>query len=199
MADTLAGHDSATGASIPHPEDNGALWDRVKLGPFVLPGTWTVTGAIERLVDVKKSKGKDGARFKDQGYEPAALTLVGETIGATDFNIMVDVYKILTPRNRGVSLEPIAAEHPSLTILGITNVLVLKVFAPVLVEGKLRYSIMIKEWVAKPKTKKPAKDIPVSQFKINSLVGGNGENIIFRRAISPATDTPTYFQGPVAP
>ena len=197
MADTLAGHDTATGASIPHPEDDGALWDRIKLGPHVLPGAWVVSGAIERRVDVKRSKNKDGARFKDQGYEPASLTLTGETIGASDFNAMVKIMKVLTPRNRGVSLEPIAAEHPAFTILGITNVLVLKVFAPVLDGGKVRFTISVTEWVPKPKQKKEPKNIVLgsAQFNANSLIGGGAFVQAAARAITPATDTPTYFAG----
>ncbi len=199
MADKLQGHDFETGKSIPYPEDNGALWDRVKLGPYVLPGTWTVPGSVERRVDVKTTKGSDGARFRDQGYKPGQFMLTGELIGATDWNEMVKIAKILTPRNRGVAMEPIAVEHPTFTYLGITNVLVLKVFAPVLDGGKVRCAISVTEWLPKPVKKKEPINLPVSQRQANAFVTGGDDNISLRgltfRDVSPATDTPTYFGG----
>ena len=170
MADTLAGHDPNVGKSIPYPEDDGALWDRVKLGPYVLPGTWTVGGGVDRRIDVKKSKGADGARFRDQGYLPAPITLTGTLIGATDWNEMGQALKGLTPRKRGVSLDPLAVEHPAFTMLGITNVLVKKVSAPQLNGGQIRISIDVLEWFSKPKPKKPAQIItPISAFATGQL------------------------------
>ncbi len=172
MADKLEGHDSATGTSIPYPEDDGALWDRVKLGPHVLPGTWTVGGGVDRRIDVKKSKGADGARFRDQGYIPAPITLTGTLIGATDWNEMVQTLKVLTPRKRGVSLNPLAVEHPAFTMLGITNVLVKKVSAPVLDGGRIRISIDVLEWFSKPKPKPDFSGVvpvPISAFATGQL------------------------------
>lgn len=162
MADKLEGHDFATGASIPHPEDNGALWDRVKLGPYLLPGTWTVGGGVRRRVDIKKSKGADGARFRDQGYLPGEIPLNGELLGATEWNEMVRIAKVLTPRKRGVSLEPLAAEHPAFTLLGITNVLVVDVRAPRLDGGKIICSISVVEWTSRPKKKKEPDNVPLA-------------------------------------
>lgn len=169
MADKLEGHDFAVGASIPYPEDDGALWDRLVLGPHVLPGTWVVSGAAGRRVDVKKSKGSDGARFRDQGYDPAPLTLTGTLIGASDWNEMVKIAKILTPRSRGVAMEPIACEHPAFAYLGITNLLVLKVFAPQLDGGKIRSVINVTEWVPRPKKKKEPEGVPISAFATGDL------------------------------
>ena len=171
MADTLAGHDSTTGKSIPYPEDDGALWDRVKLGPYVLPGTWTVGGAVDRRIDVKKAKGADGARFRDQGYIPAPITLTGTLIGASDWNEMVQALKVLTPRKRGVSLDPLAVEHPAFTMLGITNVLVKKVGAPQLDGGRIRISIDVLEWTPAPKKKKAKTfaPVPISAFATGQL------------------------------
>ena len=107
MADTLAGHVEDNGTSIPYPEDAGAEWDRVKLGSHVLPGTWAVRGAVKRRVDVKTSKGQDGARFRDRGYKPGMLTLTGELVGADDWNSMVQISKVLTPRSRGTAMAPL--------------------------------------------------------------------------------------------
>lgn len=201
MADKLQGHDEETGKSIPYPEDNGALWDRIKLGPYVLPGTWTVPGAVGRRVDVKKGKGSDGARFRDQGYDPGEFSLNGELIGATDWNEMVKIAKILTPRNRGVAMEPVAVEHPAFTFLGITNVFVTKVHAPTLDGGKIRCVINVLEWLPKPVKKKKPLNLPVSQRQANAAVTTGDDSISLRgltfatRNISPAQDTPTYFGG----
>ena len=175
MADKLEGHDSETGRSIPYPEDNGALWDRIKLGPYVLPGSWTVGGSIPRRIDVKKTKGADGARFRDQGYIPGVIPLTGELIGATDWNEMVKIAKILTPRKRGVSLEPIAVEHPAFTFLGITNVLVQEVFAPTLDGGKISCRIRVLEWTPKPKKKKEPKNFPLA---VGSFASGDLQRFV---------------------
>lgn len=192
MADKREGHDFATGASIPYPEDDGALWDRVKLGPHVLPGTWVVSGAASRRVDIKTSKGSDGARFRDQGYKPAPLTLTGNLIGASDWNEMVKIAKILTPRNRGVAMEPLACEHPAFMFLGITNVLVTRVAAPRLDGGKVTSVINVIEWLPRPKKKKPPTDIPVAS---TASAFGIASAIQVARNISPSTDEPTYFGG----
>lgn len=160
MADTLAGHDSATGASIPHPEDGGGEWDTVKLGPHVLPGVWSVRGSVKRRIDVKTSKGQDGARFKDQGYKPGQLTLTGQLVGASDWNAMVKINKVITPRNRGTAMEPLACEHPSFTMLGITNVMVVEALAPVERDGIITCVVVVQEWMKKPKKKPAADDIP---------------------------------------
>ncbi len=205
MADKLEGHDFASGASIPYPEDDGALWDRVVIGPHILPGTWTVRGSSKRKVDVKSNKGSDGARFRDQGYIPGQFTISGDLIGASDWNEMVKIAKILTPRNRGVAMEPLAVEHPTFTFLGITNVLVLEVLAPVLDGGKVRSTIMVTEWLPRPKKKKKAIDKPIAQRALNrgATNFGGDDQISLRgltfRNISPSTDTPTYFGGPISP
>ena len=199
MADKLEGHDSAIGRSIPYPEDNGALWDRVVLGPHVLPGTWMITGSSKRRIDVKTTRGSDGARFRDQGYEPAPLTLVGKMVGATDWNEMVRIGKLLQPRKRGKAMEPLAADHPTFTYLGITNVLVREVFAPVVDGGQVTASISVLEWMPRPKPKPKPKDIPVSQSDANRRVTGGAEGLTLRgltfanRNLTPASDTPTYF------
>lgn len=162
MADTLEGHDSATGASIPHPEDPGGLWDRLTLGPYELPGTWVVGGDVDRRIDIKKSKGNDGARFRDQGYIPGQITLSGKLLGATEWNAMVKIAKILTPRKRGVNLDPLAVEHPAFTFLGITNVIVKRVSAPVLDGSLIRCRIVVIEWTPRPKKKPPPRDFPLA-------------------------------------
>lgn len=170
MADTLEGHDSATGASIPHPEDPGALWERLTLGPYEMPGTWVVGGDVDRRIDVKKSKGNDGARFRDQGYIPGQITLSGRLLGPTEWNAMVKIAKILTPRKRGVNLEPLAVEHPAFTFLGITNVIVKRVGAPVLDGSLIRCRIVVIEWTPRPKKKPPPKDAPLSSGLYSSGV-----------------------------
>ncbi len=191
MADKLEGHDAATGESIPYVEDDGAAWDAVKLGPHTLPGTWSVSGASGRRIDVKTSRGQDGARSRDRGYELALLMLTGTMVGASDWNEMVKISRILQPRKRGVAVEPLAIEHPTCIYLGITNVLVKKVFAPRLSGGQVTCSMEVLEWMPKPKKKPVAKDIPISStdiFQGRSLRQFLTEN-------SPSVDTVTYVGG----
>lgn len=155
MADTREGFDSSTGGAIPYPEDdNGSLWDKLTIGPHVLPGVWSVRAKSRRRIDVKSTRGQDGARFRDQGYEPAQITMVGRMNGPTDWAAMVKAGKLLTPRRRGVAMEPLQAEHPALTYLGIGNVLIQEVEAPRMGSGGVpEFTMQALEWVPRPRPK----------------------------------------------
>lgn len=162
MADTPAGADTGSPGAIPYFEDaNGEIWDKLVLGPHALPGTWTVRGDVVRKIDVKSTKGQDGARFRDQGYKPAELTFVGRMVGPTDFAEMVKAGKLLSPRRRGVAMEPLQSEHPALTFLGVGNVLIKRVSAPKRGAGGVpEFTIGALEWVPKPKPKPAPADTP---------------------------------------
>ena len=67
----------ATGLSFWHDGD-GDSWDKLHMAGEVWPGIWTIDGAgVSRKIDVKRVKGSDQATIKDEGYNPAKITLNG--------------------------------------------------------------------------------------------------------------------------
>jgi hypothetical protein len=145
--------------SIAHPEDSDA-WDQVTLGPVKLPGIWTVEGEATLELEVKKTRGKDGARFRDNGYDPAELTLVGRMIERSDWNTMQSALKQIHPR-LGKPRNPLTLEHPAAAYLGVTTVYVKSVSTPRMEGGILTLEIDVLEWVEAPKVAKPSRR-PVS-------------------------------------
>jgi hypothetical protein len=196
--------------SIAHPEASDA-WDQVTLGPAKLPGVWTVEGQAGREIEVKKVRGKDGARFKDNGYDPGKLTLVGRMIEANDWNAMQAALKQIHPR-QGKSRNPLALEHPAAAYLGITTVYVESVHTPRVENGVIVVEIDVLEWVEAPKVAKPKRE-PMSPdalaaYGLTPIVHGDG-SITYdasgggsaglgqasRSGLKPSEDTPTYIMG----
>lgn len=184
------------GRSIPHPEDDGDAWDTLILGNFAMPGIWTVDGFAERVIDVKKPKGQDGARFKDEGYKPSDLMLVGQIIDRTEWKTMTEALKDIHPRKKGSANEPLACEHPALAYLGVSNVYVTKVFGPRVRDGIIEVRIAVLEWVPKPKVKKKPKDSPKAQ-RLANLTATQGQ-FLFREPPpppKPSEGPPNYVTG----
>jgi hypothetical protein len=186
------------GPSIPHPEDDGDIWDTLILGEFNMPGVWAVGGSARREIDVKKPKKQDGARFVDLGYVPAELTLTGRIADVDEWGTMQDALRRIHPRKKGSAEEPMVCEHPVLSYLGISNLYITEVFAPTVSDGIIKVSMAALEWVPKPIPKKEPKQKPLAtrQREANAAVGGGDLNLIFRRDTSPAQDTPVYVGGP---
>lgn len=185
------------GRSIPYPEDDGDAWDQLVLGNFAMPGIWTVDGDVGRDIDVKKTKGKDGARFKDNGYQPGELMLIGQMASAEDWQVMIDALKDIHPRKKGAKTEPLACEHPQLAYLGVTNVYVRRVFTPRVIDGILECRIAVLEWVPKPKVKKKSDDRPIANRQRSANAAASGDPLVLiRNTPTPSQDTPVYIGGP---
>jgi hypothetical protein len=186
--------------SIAHPEASEA-WDQVTLGPAKLPGIWTVEGQAGREIEVKKVRGKDGARFKDNGYDPGKLTLVGRMVESKDWDAMQAALKQIHPR-QGKTRNPLALEHPASAYLGITTVYVETVHTPRVENGVIVVEIDVLEWVEAPKVAKPKRE-PVapdgglrrlSDGTFDASNGGMGATFI-RQQQKPSQDPPTYIMG----
>ena len=166
MADSREGYERPDGASIPHHEEND-LWDRLRLGPNVMPGVWAVRGpGIGRRLDKKRSKGQDGARVKDLGYELADLEFVGRFVSRSQWDDVVKAAKLLSPRRRGVAMEPLEVDHPALTYLGVTAVTISGIGVPTIDRGFYICSFRAVEWMPKPKPKPEATDVPQTKHEL---------------------------------
>jgi hypothetical protein len=121
---------------IPHWEENSRVWDILYLKGHVFPGVWSVTdGNGKRVVDIKKAPGLDGARIKDQGYEPGSITFEGQFL-AEDWSvyetILADLRLTLRKQKEkdGRLAGEIEAKHPMLTMFGITKVYLTEIEFP---------------------------------------------------------------------
>ena len=171
-------------AELAYWDDSDGLWDRLKLGPHHMPGAWEVTCECERELDVKKSKGQDGAHIKDHGYVPGSVQLRGRFLSKDEWTEMQKLLPELHPRKKGGERHPLAVEHPALSVMGITTVYVFKIHSPRIVDnGLLELEIECIEWTPPKKAKtstKPSKYAPTKwsaeQLAANARAAGTGFN-----------------------
>ena len=139
-------------------------WDRLVIGLDVPPGRWTVRGeGVQRRIDVKRKKGSDKARIKDEGYDPAEFQLVGRIHETTEWLQLQKTIELIHPRHEtGAGREPLRVSHPVLDFLSISSVYIRRISPPELVNlGEMEIKIDVIEWVASPKKKKPSANVPV--------------------------------------
>jgi hypothetical protein len=124
-----------------------------------MPGVWTVDFGCRRPLDIKKPKGRDGARFRDEGYDPAPIQLVGQIQSEEDWAKLQTVMPKFRPRTLGRARTAIEIDHPSTALLSISLVYVVDIKAPVFANGIMTVRIEVLEYVdapkAVPKSSKP--------------------------------------------
>jgi hypothetical protein len=140
--------------SVPHGEDTD--WDRIKLGEDFLPGVWRCEGSLGRNMDVKATKGKDGAVIKDEGYENAKITLTGQFVSRDDLRALEVALKAVHPRRKGATRDPLPINHPALTAIGVTAVYITSIAVPQLYNGIYEVAIETIEYL-KPTDRKKRK------------------------------------------
>lgn len=132
---------------LPHWDDLQAPWDRLRLGDNVLPGVWEIeSGERACKLDHKKTKGKNSAKIKDQGDEPAKLTAKGRMIDKLDWFEMQRVLEYIQPRSKAHPRAPLSIAHPAAAFIGITTVYVQRIQVPRLNNGVLEVTIDLVEW-----------------------------------------------------
>jgi len=142
-------------AQIPfwYDEAGGSPWDRLQLGKHVMPGVWSIEATCERDINVKKSKGKDGARMKDRGYQPASITLTGKLSTQEEWEALQRILPELHPRKKGGKRNQITAQHPALALMGLSEIYVKSIKAPTVADGVMTLPIEAIEYTAEPKKK----------------------------------------------
>jgi hypothetical protein len=130
-------------------------WDTLVLGEDIWPGSWEVSGpGVSRKIDVKKTKGEDGATMKDEGYQPARLTLTGTIWNQDQWNELQRLLPTIHPRKAGGSRTPLEIYHPQSSLLGITQIYIDKIGIPrkpTAGDGLLVLSMSALEWIPQPK------------------------------------------------
>lgn len=159
----------------PSPHWDQAEWSKLKIGATDLPGTWEVEGAASRNVDVKQTKGKDGAVLKDEGYENAKITLIGRLVSKADYDALQVAIAEIHPRRKGAARDPVSINHPALTVLGVDAVYVTSIAAPRLDSvGMLEQRIEVLEYTPQPK-KLPKRKQWLPTGEVGALGAGLGD------------------------
>jgi hypothetical protein len=141
----------------PHWDDRDwqDAWDTLILGEDTWPGVWEISGpGVSRKIDVKKTKGQDGATMKDEGYQPARLTLTGIVWTEDQWDELQRLVAKVHPRKAGGSRTPLEIYHPQSSLLGINQIYIDKIGIPrkpTAGDGKLSISMSALEWVPAPK------------------------------------------------
>jgi hypothetical protein len=117
---------------LPFPRESGEvakLWDTIYLDGEEFPGRVDVEAEIERKVDVRRIRGRDGGRITDPGLEPTTVTLTFLAWTAEHFTALRGLIPRFAARQRLRDRAPLDIYHPALAPLGITQVYVTKVGA----------------------------------------------------------------------
>ena len=99
-------------------------WDQLILAGNTWPGLADVSGSgVKRRIDVKKTKGKDGAVLKDNGMDPAKLKINLRIWTAEQWSRFNELLPLIHPKRKGGSREPTEIIHPQANLLGIKAIL----------------------------------------------------------------------------
>jgi len=138
--------------STPWWDDPSGSWDTVVLGGYVFPGIVTISGAVERDIEVKKAKGEDGATLKDNGYSPAQVDINLRVKDEEEWMALQMLLPNIHPRTKGGERSPVSLVNPVPNLLGVNSIYIKKIGFPVLLDTK-EVSIDISgfEWQQQPK------------------------------------------------
>ena len=154
-------------------DDEPAVWDRVILGQFILPGIVDVhEPVLEEVVDVKKPTGGSGAVVTFLGPAPVSFDIVMTLHTSAQW----DAFKTMAPQ-----IRPLAGKgarkafdiiHPKVNVWGVKSVLLVKMRGPQQgsVKGTYQVTLSCIEFTALPKTSivTPKNADPVGNLYVNA-------------------------------
>ena len=136
-------------------EDEPEVWDRVVLGPFILPGVVDVKEPLlEEVVDVKKPTGGSGAVVTFLGPAPVSFDIIMTLHNSAQW----EAFKVMAPQIRPLAgkgaRKAFAIIHPKVNVWGVTSVLLVKMRGPQqgTVKGTYTVTLSCLEFTALPKT-----------------------------------------------
>lgn len=142
---------------IPWWDDAQAPWDAVELAGFALPGVCNVKGKVGRDIEVKKSKGSDGASIKDNGYKPAPVTVTWRVHTKQQWQELQEFLPTIHPRTQGGERRAVSIKHPAPNLLGVDQIYIRDIVFPEVNGAKeIELRIDALEWREKPKKPKQA-------------------------------------------
>lgn len=147
--------DVPTGLPYWDDRDDPLAWDTLWLGGELWPGICEISGAgVGRKIDVKKSKGSDGATLKDEGYQLAKLTIRLTIYSESDWRSLQALLPTVHPKRKGGVRTPLEITNPQANLLGISQIYIDKIGIPkkpTSGDGLLTLDMSAIEWVPTPK------------------------------------------------
>jgi hypothetical protein len=135
--------------------DDPLAWDTLWLGDEMWPGLVEISGAgVSRKIDVKKAKDTDGATIKDEGYQPAKLTITVTIYSLYQWGELQRLLPTVHPRRKGGTRTPLDIVNPQANLLGINQIYIDKIAPPKKPgrgDGLCSITMSAIEWVASPK------------------------------------------------
>ncbi|MEW5858395.1 MAG: hypothetical protein AB1861_13590 [Cyanobacteriota bacterium] len=150
-------NNGAISAQVPwwYSTEEPLSWDMCQLGGEWIPGKVSVSGSgIKRNVDVKKSKGKEGATITDQGADLARFTLTVQVWGEQDWQDYQNLLATINPRAKGSKISPVEVVHPAINLLGVKRIYIDSIGVSMIEKGILTQELSAIEWVDKPPSAK---------------------------------------------
>ena len=117
------------------------------------PGLADVSGSgVKRRIDVKKTKGKDGAVLKDNGMDLAKLKINLRIWTAEQWSRFNELLPLIHPKRKGGSREPTEIIHPQANLLGIKAIYINQIDFPDLdrSNGIMTVTMSAIEWIPRP-------------------------------------------------
>lgn len=128
-------------------------WDTLILAGNTWPGLATISGSgVKRRIDVKKTKGKDGAIIKDNGMDLASLSISLRIWTAEHWTKFNELLPTIHPKRKGGTRVPTEIVHPQANTLGVKTIYISQIEVPDLdrSSGIMTIGMTAIEWVPKP-------------------------------------------------
>jgi hypothetical protein len=160
-------------ASIVWPYDDPFVYNRLILGPYVIPGRAECHGVTaKRAIDVKKPKGKSGGTITDNGCEHTKVKFLIHQWKREHHAEWQRVFPMISPRREGATKEPFEALNAYLWEQDIRNVLVSMILPkPYDTKGKRIIEIELEEWLPETKTVKAGTGKPKEASTLKTPLG----------------------------
>lgn len=122
----------------------GALW----LGGYIVEAIPDVQVKVRSDIDVKKPKGKRGAKHRDRGDHPRDIT-IRLRINRQQRQAAADLRDIITPASSGDSRGPLSISHPNTDFWKVTAITIKEVDCPMpSAMDDWVWTVQAIEWVA---------------------------------------------------
>lgn len=134
-------------------------WDRLVLGPYILPGLARVWVVAAVDVDVSKQKDKLGKpkepTLTDNGPDPTTIKATVEVFTKKDWEDLTRILPQIKPKKNSTERPAFDITHPAAALLGLQKVIVKGVSVPPPEAQSLTVEITMQEWFPATALPKP--------------------------------------------
>jgi hypothetical protein len=142
--------------STPSPIEDIQAWAFCWLGGEMLPAVCEISGDTGWDIDVKKTKGQDGAVIQDNGIQPAKLRMTLTFVPAF-WSKVQEILERVSPTQIGGKRKPVEIRNARTDARGIHSVYIETIGLPdVDSKGVMSISLGLLQWIPEPKATKAA-------------------------------------------